>query len=121
MRSEVIYGGALSDQLIDPEEARAAQRDGKREESMISGIEAQTTVIELGADFWGRLRTWTAPNRSFSMKDDGILKACSQLGRRLPSERQCVLAVTILERARAEGYVDDEETPRIRISGARSH
>ncbi|MGV3576330.1 MAG: AIPR family protein [Devosia sp.] len=121
MRSEVTYGGALSDHLIDPEEARAAQRDGKREESIISGIEAQTTVVELGADFWGRLRLWTAPNRSFSMKDDGILKACSQLGRRLPSERQCVLALTILERARAEGYVDDEETPRIRISGARSH
>ncbi|MBD8065146.1 AIPR family protein [Devosia sp. PTR5] len=121
MRSEVTYGTALIDQLIDLEEARAAQREGKREESMISGIEAQTKVIELGADFWGRLRLWTAPNRTFSMKDDGILKACSQLGRRLPSERQCVLAITILDRARAEGYVDDHETPRIRISGSRSH
>lgn len=76
----------------------------------------------LGSAFWGRLRSWTAGNRSFSMKDDGILKACSQQERRLPSERQCILAVEILGRARDEGYVDDEETPRIRISGrARSH
>lgn len=56
------------------------------------------------------------------MKDDGILKACSQQERRLPSERQCILAVEILGRAREEGYVDDEETPRIRISSkVRSH
>jgi hypothetical protein len=121
MRSEAAYGDELADHLIDPDEARAVQRDGRREEAMVSGIEAQTRVIELGGAFWGRLRQWVAPNRAFSMKDDGILKACSQLERRLPSERQCVLAVGILDRAREEGYVDDEETPRIRISASRNH
>jgi hypothetical protein len=121
MRSEAAYSEELADHLIDPDEARAVQRDGRREEAMVSGIEAQTKVIELGGAFWGRLRQWAAPNRTFSMKDDGILKACSQLERRLPSERQCVLAVAILDRAREEGYVDDEETPRIRISPSRAH
>jgi hypothetical protein len=121
MRSEAAYGEELADYLIDPDEARAVQRDGRREEAIVSGIEAQTRVIELGGAFWGRLRQWAAPNRAFSMKDDGILKACGQLERRLPSERQCVIAVGILDRAREEGYVDDEETPRIRISGSRSH
>ena len=121
MRSEAAYGDELADCLIDPDEARAVQRDGRREEAITSGIEAQTRVIELGGAFWGRLRQWAAPNRAFSMKDDGILKACAQLERRLPSERQCVLAVAILDRAREEGYVDAEETPRIKISALRSH
>jgi hypothetical protein len=116
-RLEVDYGGGLDEYLIAPEEAKAAVRDGRREEAMVSGIEAQAKVIELGGAFWGRLREWAAPNRSFSLKDDGILKACSQQDRRLPSEKQCILAVEILGRAREEGYVDDEETPRIRISG----
>ncbi len=88
---------------------------------MVSGIEAQTQVIGLGGAFWFRLRQWAAPNRAFSMKDDGILKACSQLERRLPSEKQCVMAVAILQRAREEGYVDEAETPRIRISASRAH
>lgn len=117
-RLEVDYGGSLDEFLIAPEEAKAAARDGRREEAMVSGIEAQAKVIELGGAFWGRLREWAAPNRSFSLKDDGILKACSQQDRRLPSEKQCILAVEILGRARDEGYVDDEETPRIKISGA---
>lgn len=116
-RLEVDYGGSLDEFLIAPEEAKAAARDGRREEAMVSGIEAQAKVIELGGAFWGRLREWAAPNRSFSLKDDGILKACSQQDRRLPSEKQCILAVEILGRARDEGYVDDEETPRIKISG----
>ncbi|WP_422002695.1 AIPR family protein [Roseovarius mucosus] len=116
-RLEVDYGGSLDEFLIAPEEAKAAARDGRRDETMVSGIEAQAKVIELGGAFWGRLREWAAPNRSFSLKDDGILKACSQQDRRLPSEKQCILAVEILGRARDEGYVDDEETPRIRISG----
>ena len=121
-RLEVDYGGSLDEFLIAPEEAKAAARDGRREEALVSGIEAQAKVIELGGAFWGRLREWAAPNRSFSLKDDGILKACSQQDRRLPSEKQCILAVEILGRARDEGYVDDEETPRIKISrGGRVH
>ncbi|MDP2738621.1 MAG: AIPR family protein [Pseudorhodobacter sp.] len=121
-RHDVDYGDALDEYLIDPEDAKAAARDGRREEAMISGIEAQARVIELGAAFWGRLRDWAAPNRSFSLKDDGILKACSQQDRRLPSEKQCIIAMDILGRARDESYVDDEETPRIRIyARARAH
>lgn len=116
-RLEVNYIAELDEYLIDPEQAKAAVLDGRREQAMVSGIEAQAMVVERGGAFWGRLREWAAPNRSFSLKDDGILKACSQQDRRLPSEKQCVVAVEILGRAREHGYVDDEETPRIRISG----
>ncbi|MDP2079516.1 AIPR family protein [Pseudotabrizicola sp.] len=121
-RLEIDYIEGLDDHLVAPQDAKSVERDGKRAAAEISGIEAQSKVIELGSAFWNRLRDWTASNRSFSLKDDGILKACSQQERRLPSEKQCVLAVDILARAREEGYLDDEETPRIRISGrARAH
>lgn len=121
MRTEVKYGAELADHLTDADEARTVQRDGRRDETMVSGIEAQTKVIELGGAYWARLREWAAGNRAFSMKDDGILKACSQTERRLPSERQCVHAITLLDRARKEGYVDEGETPRIKISASRAH
>ncbi|KQB15303.1 AIPR protein [Rhodobacter capsulatus] len=117
MRLEVDHAENFDDCLVEPQDANAAQRDGRREAAMVSGIEAQAKVIEHGGAFWERLRQWAAPNRQFSLKDDGILKACAQQDRRLPSERQCVGAVEILGRARAEGYFDIEETPRIRISG----
>ena len=113
---------ASTGQIFWTNMGRAAERDGRRAAAEISGIEAQAKVIELGAAFWERLREWAAPNRAFSLKDDGILTACSLQERRLPSERQCLLAVNILAHAREEGYLDDEEAPRIRITGrARAH
>jgi hypothetical protein len=119
---KVDYGGGLDEYLIAVEEAKKVSRDGRREEAIISGIEAQAEVIKLGASFWGRLRDWARPNRKFSLKDDGILKACSLQDRRLPSEKQCVLAIRIMGSARDEGYVDEVETPRIRISAkGRAH
>lgn len=121
MRADAAYDEEFTDSLVEPDEDLATQRDGRRQEALLSGIEAQTKVVEMGGAFWSRVRQWAAPNRAFSVMDDGILRACSQLERRLPSERQCVRAVTILDRARREGYVDDEETPRIRISGSRAH
>ena len=116
MRAEVGYPDDIDNHLIEPQDAKAAQRDGRREEALTSGIEAQAKVIGLGGAFWERLREWATTNRSFSFRDDGILKACGQMGRRLPSERQCLAAMDVLSRARGYGYVDDEETPRIRIS-----
>jgi hypothetical protein len=54
MRTEAAYCDELTNYLIDPDDARAVQRDGRREETMVSGIEAQTRVIELGGAFWER-------------------------------------------------------------------
>ncbi len=122
MRTDAEYPDDLDEHLLEPQDAKASQRDGRREEALISGIEAQAKVIGLGGPFWERLRTWAAPNRAFSLRDDGILKACGLMDRRLPSERQCVLAMDVLGRAREEGYMDEEETPRIRISArSRAH
>lgn len=121
-RVDIDYGPELMNCLVEPEQARAVQRDGRREEAVLSGIEAQTSVIEAGGDFWNRLRQWAGGKRIFSPKEDGILKACGLFPSKLPSEKQSVIALDLLERAREEGYVDENESPRIRISSlSRQH
>lgn len=121
-RAEIDYGPDFMNCLVELEEARSVQRDGRREEAAISGIEAQTSVIEAGGDFWTRLREWGGSKRIFSPREDGILKACGLFPSKLPSEKQSVIALDLLERAREEGYVDEGETPRIRISSlSRQH
>ncbi|MDG1371161.1 MAG: AIPR family protein [Paracoccaceae bacterium] len=121
-RAEIDYGPEFMNCLVEPEQARAVQRDGRREEAVISGIEAQTSVIEAGGEFWNRLREWGGGKRIFSPKEDGILKACGLFPSKLPSEKQSVIALDLLERAREEGYVDQDESPRIRISSlSRQH
>lgn len=116
-RREIDYGPGLSNCLVEPLDAKIIERDGRRDAALVSGIEAQAKAVELGGPFWGRLRTWTAPNKLFTLKDDGILKACAALPAKIPSEKQCLIAMDVLGRARAAGYVDEDEAPRIRLSG----
>lgn len=114
---KIQYGSSLRYCLVKQEEAKAVERDGRREAALVSGIEAQTKVVSEGGDYWSRLRAWGAANGKFSPKHDGILKICAMIPSRLPSERQCLAALEILERARLEGYRDVDDAPRVKISG----
>lgn len=115
------YAAETEGCLVDPGKTRTHTRLAQREDALLSGINAQKMVAELGPAFWARLRTWATTSSGFSAKDVGILLACSQQGRRFPSERQCITCISILHRARDAGYLDDEETPRIRLSPPRLH
>ena len=115
-RREIDYDPGLSNCLVEPQDAKIIERDGRRDAALVSGIEAQAKAVELGGPFWGRLRTWTSPNKLFTPKEDGILKACAALPARIPSEKQCLIAMDVLGRARASGYVDEDEAPRVRLS-----
>lgn len=121
-RTDVEYGPELSNCMIEPEDARSAQRDGQREGAIVSGIEAQAKVIEAGGEFWASLRAWSNERRFLSPKEDGVLKACAAGSSRLPSEKQSLIAVDVLARAKGEGFLDDSEAPRVRISAlSRQH
>lgn len=119
---KVEYTPSIMHCLVEPEEANAVVKEGRREAAIISGIEAQTNVITAGSEFWARLRDWGSANRTFSPREDGILKACLATPARLPSEKQCIAALHILEKARETGYRDENEAPRVKISGwSRQH
>lgn len=121
-RMDVDYGEDFQNCVIAPEEARSTQRDDRRSTSMDAEIAAQQNVIAAGAAVWSRLREWGRSNRMFSPTEDGILRTCSMLPGRIPSGKQSVIAEQIMSRAREEGYVDEADTPRIRISAiSRAH
>jgi len=115
-RAVVEYGDDFKDCVVAPEEARTTQRDDRRNTSMDAEIAAQQNVIAVGAPLWTRLRDWGRANRKFSPTEDGILRTCSMLPSRIPSGRQSVIAEQIMLRAREEGYVDEADSPRIKIS-----
>lgn len=115
-RVEVEYGPEFLNCLVEPEQARSVQRDARREEAVVSGIEAQMEVVELGGRFWSRLSDWGKDRRTFTPKEHGVLKTCSLVPVKIPSEKQSGIALDIRDRAYSEGYVDGNDAPRIRIS-----
>lgn len=112
---KVEYSQTVATVLIEPEAALEVIKDGRRDAAIVSGIEAQTKVIAEGADFWARLRSWGAANQTLPPKEDGILKACTAIPLRLPSEKQCIAALHILAKAKIEGYQDSEDGTRVKI------
>lgn len=120
--TDVNYGASLTKCTVTLREFKAVEVEQKREAAAISGIEAQTRVFTLGGDYWARLRSWLCQEDLISPKEDGILKACTSIANRLPSEKQCIAAVNILEKYRSRGYRDETEPHRVKISSwAREH
>lgn len=109
------YATSLRDCFVGVEDDRAAIRDGRREAAILSGIEAQSKVVSAGKEFWRYLHDWGQNTGSLSPRETGIIRACA--GVRVPSEKQSIAALQILAQAKANGYRDENETPRVRIGG----
>lgn len=94
------------------ENARTAKRDEKAKKAMTDGINAQSEVVTLGADFWKQVLTWGRDRKRLTPKDQQILDVCASMPRRLPSDLQSRHALDVLERMRDQGF---GETPSHKV------
>ena len=88
------------------ETARTAKRDEKAKKAMTEGINAQSEVVTLGADFWKDLLAWGRERKRLTPKDQQILEVCGSIPRRLPSDLQSRHALDALARMRDQGFGD---------------
>lgn len=86
------------------ENARTAKRDEKAKKAMTDGINAQSEVVTLGADFWKQVLTWGRDRKRLTPKDQQILDVCASMPRRLPSDLQSRHALEALGRMRDQGF-----------------
>lgn len=105
MKIDIEFRNDISDLLIGTAERRERASEGRRDQRMVDGIQAQATVAEIGSAEWASLRDWA---RSSGMRltpsENGILEAATQLRLRPLSEAQSVKAMAVMERAREQGY-----------------
>ncbi|MDT0683416.1 AIPR family protein [Roseicyclus sp. F158] len=105
MKTELEFRSDLSDMLIGTAERRHRTAEGRRDQRVVSGIQAQAAVAEIGSAEWVCLRNWV---RSSGMRlthsEDGILEAATRLRLRPLSEAQSMKAMSVMERARNQGY-----------------
>ena len=86
------------------ETARTAKRDEKAKKAMTEGINAQSEVVTLGADFWKQVLAWGRERKRLTPKDQQILDVCASMPRRLPSDLQSRHALDALGRMRDQGF-----------------
>ncbi len=97
-KRRVDYGQDFWDNLIDPAEAKAVTRTAKQARQLVSGIEAQREVVNQGAEYWNSLLAFGRSIRKLTDKEQGILRACTQMPTKIPSEQQSLAALAIADK-----------------------
>ena len=100
---ELPYPRDFDSCLMLADADRATKREEKSRRIMTDGINAQTRVAELGAEFWRNARAWGTSQKRLSPKDSQILEVCASYPRRLPTDLQAMHALEVLERLREHG------------------
>ena len=110
-RAEDLNVAILPDfysELVDEEEDRALRRDGKERQIIDDGIDAQTRVVNLGADYWLQLRSWGLDQRLISPEEDHLMSIAINLPNRIPTEYQSAKLLKINGRLELEGFQYNE-------------
>lgn len=97
----LAYERDFHDSLIDPQQARVVKRDERRERDARNRIDAQAEVVLQGGEYWERLLAFGQSLNQLTEREQGILRACAQIPDRVPSERQCQVALEIVSRLEA--------------------
>ncbi|NWO10409.1 AIPR family protein [Chromohalobacter salexigens] len=104
---EIKYPPELEEYLLTLSEAVSVVGEERKKKAEISGIEAQSSVVNFGPDFWKKALEWGRKYQLITPKEAGILETCSKIPSRLPSEKQCVIAMKTLEKLNEDGFKEN--------------
>lgn len=99
---EVRWPAGLRSMLLDWEDLKRLSADGVKDQRMLNGIQAQALVVTAGAAVWKQVRDWAVSNKILSLKELEFLGFAAIPGK-LPSEKQSLVIVEALRKARVEG------------------
>lgn len=94
----LTYEAGFSSILITPDEERTRRQDEKKNDALLSGVEAQREVVQQGSEYWARVLAFGESIRKLTPKEAGILRSCTAIPARIPSEKQCLAALEIVGR-----------------------
>ncbi len=114
----IDYGDWLERCLTLKESARKNERDAQDLRREMVGIEAQSLVVKLGADFWRRVGEQGRAKRELTAKDEQVIKVCASLPRQIPTDKQSKHAITVLERLKEQGVLSHDLTGQIDIGAS---
>jgi hypothetical protein len=94
----------LAKQLVGREDDRFIKKSAASEQTVLSGIETQMSVIALGASYWKELLAWSNKKLLLSPDEQSIVAVACGIPKKLPTEKQCVRLLQIKSRVGDEGF-----------------
>ncbi len=93
------------DRLVPQDDQAAIVKTAKETQRIDNGIEAQRKVLTIPGTEWARIYQSLLERDLLTPKEDGVLKVAMQIPSKLPTERQSVVLLDILEKGVLEGVV----------------
>lgn len=91
--------------LIHMDEVNESVKSSKKDRKMVNGIEVQAEVITKGSAFWKEVGGFMLFRKLLTPKEMGIMQcAVGMDSGKIPSEKQAIVLMEILERAKDEGF-----------------
>jgi hypothetical protein len=93
--------------VVEPLQSRRHKfetKTAKKTQRIDDGIEIQAQVINIPGKVWFDLCRQTTAKRLLTPKEIGVLNVASQLPGKVPSEKQCIVLMNILEKAHLDGF-----------------
>lgn len=96
---------AFWSELVSAEDNASEAKAATKTQKIDNGIEAQRIVIGIPPAEWAKAHQVLSAKNLLSPKEVGILKIAMQLPFKIPTERQCLVLLDTMEKARSEGVV----------------
>lgn len=90
-------------ELVSADETATEAKSAKKTQKIDNGIDAQRKVISIPTSEWRKVQQLLAAKRLLTSKEQGILNIAFQMPSKIPTEKQCVVLLETIEKARAEG------------------
>ena len=91
--------------LVSKTDTKSAEKEAKQDQKLISDVEAQAKVLELGAGYWAKVNDFVLAKRvTFSPDQMKAMKYALKIPVQFPSAYQSVQLLALLEEAKANGF-----------------
>lgn len=94
-------------ECLSRDEHLTEKRSARNTQKLDNGIEAQTKVFAIPAAKWTVIHDILAAKRLLTPKEIGVLKIAMQMPMKIPTDKQCVVLLDTIGKARAEGIPAD--------------
>ncbi len=101
---KLSYTDKFVDVFVPCDVAEEKVRNASSEKAILDSVNAELEVFQLGASFWKKLRNWAKERGLLTPKEASIIEICAAMPQKIPSEKQCNIALVALNRLRKDGF-----------------
>lgn len=104
---DITLDANIQSVLIDIDNVKSEVRKARKDQRMVTGIEAQTRVVNYGADYWKKVQYYVAEKKIPYQAEAESLKIACQIPFKLPNSVHSQKLLELLNKAVAEGWKED--------------